>query len=311
MRMLRLASCLSFVSVVTAQQMTVTAATPLVAAAQTGSASATQSVPAGPLPPIGQCQAGVFTAGAYVLWHVENATNELWFEALQVATGSSASASASSGVHDFLLQLTAPLATPVAITGTLSLDLAVGQPVPLVYVDVGDDGWNEVVPVTAPGAEANLAVVTLGSVPLPVRVRLQNQIAGPAHSIVRLRLTVRPSNLLRIDRVVIGCSPLETLDPQPSFAGTGVDFHVSGSTANASVLVLGLQLQPIVLPSSAIFPCIVAPSADVLIPFFGITLQTFTLPLPAAVRPVNVFAQLVQLFGSDLRVTSGYCVQAN
>ena len=303
MNTLRIVVCASIGCVATAQQLTVAAATPLTVSAQNAGTTTSNSIPAGPLASVGWINAsspGGGLAQANVVWQVEATPISLSFDTWQMATvlpQATAPASASAGPHEYLLHLTSPSPMSMLISAHRWFDLFPASPLPQLQVDVLDDGVPEfVLTSTQTGPSWPIAVVTTGPLPVPIRVRLASlATAGGTGGNASLRLTATPNNGLDISRVVIGCSPSNALECHPSFVGTGVDFWASSSPFYPSVLVLGLGPQPVVFPTVLGVPCILGPSPDLLVLVTPSTTMPFTLPLPPAVRPVTVYAQVVQL----------------
>lgn len=314
MSMLRLVVCLSIASVTCAQQLTIDAATPLVVSAQNAGTTSTQTLPAGPLPALGQLVASATAAQAHTGWQVQATPVALSFDLWQmaaVAPQATPPASASAGPHEYLLHLSSASAMNMLVSGHQWFDLLPGSPFPLVQVDVFDDGTIEfVLTSTQTGPDWGIAVVPVGPQPVPIRVRAANQggltgVGGSTH----LHLSVTPNNLLDITTVASSCAT-NFLQCHPSFVGTGVDFWVGGAGSGPPVvLVLGLGLQPTVLPAHLGVPCLLVPSPDVLVLATSANALPFTLPLPPPVRPVTVYAQVVMV-ASQLLVTDAFRVSA-
>lgn len=314
MNCIRVFACLSFTAVATAQTLTIDAATPLITSAHSGTTRVRQSVPAGPLATMGQLNPTAGSAVAITSWWVEVTPVAMSFALWQMAAvppGSATPARAAAGTHDFLLHLSHPTPISMLISANQWFEVLPGAPQPLVQVDVLDDGVAEFVFTTIPhGAALPIAVVTVGPTPVPIRVRAQNAVtAVGAGAASHLRILATPNNQLDIVRVVTGCSPANHLACLPSFVATGVDFWVGSAGFYPSLLVLGLSSQPIMLPALGSTPCILGPSPDTVL-FVPPTVGRYTLPLPAAVRPVDVFAQVVQLYGPTLAVTDAFRVNA-
>ena len=87
--------------------------------------------------------------------------------------------------------------------------------------------------------------------------------------------------------------------------------HLRGWSKDPVVAVLGLGTQPTLLPPSPLspVPCLLLPSPDLvlLMPPSG-----FDLPIPPAVRPLNLYVQGVELglATSQLSTLQGFLVQA-
>ena len=315
MNIIHVAASAAIACIATAQQLTITAATPLVVSAQNAGSTTSQTLPAGPLAPLGHINASASggAAGAHATWDVGTTpvalSVRLWHMAV-VAPQATAPASASAGPHEYLLHLSSPSPRNMLVRGHRWFDLLPGSPLPLVEVDVLDDGSSEfVVTSTATGPNLPIAAVSVGPLPIAIRVRVANvaSMAGTLGSSF-LHLEATPNNDLDITQVVIGCSTA-SLQCHPSFVGTGVDFWFNNLSVIPCVLVLGLGLQPVVLPAYFGVPCILAPTPDFVVLAGTSSTLPFTLPLPPAVRPVTVYGQVVHL-SSPLLVTDGFRIGA-
>ena len=145
----------------------------------------------------------------------------------------------------------------------------------------------------------------LGPTPLPIRLRAALVQVGIGVVDLSLRVAVAPATAI-VNPTHAGCAPA-ALFAYPVFEGSGVGFSVL--TVDPIVLVLGLGVQPLLVPSPFPGPCLLLPSPDLLVPI--IVPQTFwSLPLPAAVRPVTVWAQGVLVTAAGLGTTDGFSILA-
>jgi len=62
-----------------------------------------------------------------------------------------------------------------------------------------------------------------------------------------------------------------------------------------AVLVLGLAMEPVLLPGSASLPCVLVPRLDVLSLLLPQQSFAFHLALPPSVRPLDLHAQVVAI----------------
>ncbi len=283
---------------------TLTTTTPVVAIASSSvlGASAQQSVPAN-------------TAGLQNLLVGSGGANAAssWFESVfptevqvswlqQVGVQEPAPSFAGAG-GELLFHLAAPVSTPVLVECSRLLGMTPGALAPACSIDIGDDGVVEMTGLTSASISA---LVVLGPQPLPIRLRSVVTQIGPGEVDLELRLRVVPQNSLVISPVGAGCDGTTALLAAPSFVGTGVRFQTV--TQDPVVLVLGLGVQPTVLPAPFPLPCLLLPSPDLLV--LLMPGQDLTLPLPAAVRPVTLWAQGVALTAAALATTNGFWLWA-
>lgn len=296
-----------FATVLHAQQVYVgaDAAAPMVVTASLPGSVFSASQPAGPLPIFGglQSQTPGFESSAGVNWSFWASTQSAFFSLdASVVTSPLVGAVATSGEHDVLVYFSAttPLAAKFVLSATVSAPA--GNPTPLVRVDVYDDGITEM----TEGFPTGSVPLTLGTVPVAVRVRALAE-AQPG-AVVNVHVDVRlvPQNDLHIATLVEGCST-DYLTATPSFLGTGVDFGVLSAQV-PHVLVLGLNAAPVVLPPIGGLPCLLLPQPDALILFTYLS-QSQHLAIPAAARPLQLFAQAAG-FANGIELTNGILVTA-
>jgi hypothetical protein len=285
---------------VNAQEVFVTmrAATQL-SVATTATPISTQQLPPGPLTPTGQLSIPGTNSARSAWLNVSGsaAAKAVWSHQLH--------GSAQAGQHDVVVEFTAtaPVTIGFAIEHLLAAD--VGTTVPLVAVDIGDDGSYEIYQGSA--FAQNFGNYTLTTQPLPVRIRFAGSTAGGS---MQSQITLRalPQNNVLVLPYGTGCLG-GTMDVQPSFQGTGVVALAYSPPINVpSVLVLGLAPQPVVLPPLWGFPCLLLPRPDVLLPFF--TVSEIQLALPAAVRPIDVWMQRAGLMNGQVFTAESFVVRA-
>ena len=222
-------------------------------------------------------------------------------------SGQPAFAAASMDLR-FDISATAP--TNVQVELVVQFIGSPGAPLPTVTIDVGDDGSVEHQGV---GPGLPLPFVSAGPVAFPVRVKTATQLAGSGHSTLSLDLTVRPAQPPLVTPQVSGCADDKVggnLVAVPDFDG-GLVFAIAPAPWFTPVLVLGLGVQPILLPS-VLSPCLLLPSTDILLPFpFAPSgYPSLDLELPAAVRPVTFWAQAVIVDPIGLFPTDAFRVDA-
>lgn len=308
-------ACLAAASAATAQQLTLETKSPQIAVVTVGSTVARRQEPPALLEPLGFVRAFVGPTFANITWNVgvtvEAALSCEITQMVSVSPLVLQPASAAVKVNDYLLRLDAPSGMAVQILAYQAFDVSPGAQQPLVKVDVFDDGQPEAVATTAlSGPVQPLAVVTVGSQPLPIRISMSSLATAPgSHAGSLLRIEVAPFNQLAIDRVALGCGPMNDLLCVPWWTGNGVAFFADGALM-PSVLALGLAPQPVLLPSFGAETCLLVPRPDAVLPLVGLGMPS-TLALPAAVRPVTVYAQVVRFAQGSLRVTDAFRIIAN
>jgi hypothetical protein len=314
-RPLRLAAALALAASLPAQAVTMTWSAPALPTASTLVAGSAQTqngvVPVGGVPStVASTQTqGAESATAQNTAFVAQGPFECLLtvdHVLQVAAPGPGPTTAGAS-SDFLLQLTAIASEPVAINVGSSLLATAGAAAPNLRVDLDDDGTFEFVS-GPPGPGASFAR-TLGPVPLLVRVRAESSLALTGTLQARLAVSVVATHATQIDVVMVGCSVPYHLYAVRTFGG-GMELGTFGpAPVDPILLVLGLGVQPFLLPSSAPTPCVLVPTPDIilLLPGNG----SLPLPLPPAVRPVTFWTQGVPLMPSGFEATGVYRVQAN
>ena len=216
----------------------------------------------------------------------------------------------AAATADLRLDLVATLPTSVRITVDVMFDGTPGAPLPSLTVDIGNNGTieHQGIGTFAPGT-----TWAIGTAALPVRVQISSQLAIAGNSNLYVIVSVLPGHPTTVSRQVSGCGPAATphLAVVPGFDAS-VTFTV-GPLPWTPVLVLGLGMQPVLLPpSGALSPCLLLPSADILVAMVPgpIGYPQTTLPLPPAVRPVTFWAQTVLVAPQGLYLTDAYRVDA-
>ncbi|HEX6812729.1 MAG TPA: hypothetical protein VF384_13970 [Planctomycetota bacterium] len=227
-------------------------------------------------------------------------TQVAWQQFAHVLEGGPSFAVATGQI---LVDLAATSATPVTIELSRVLTAGAGTVVPACSIDVGDDGAIEMTVGTT--AVVSISSITLDVQPLRIRMRSHVSQTGQGMVDLELRMRVFPNNSLAISPVGLGCAGAGLLVAVPAFAGTGVQF--TSMLFDPVVLVLGIDVQPLTAP---LFPaaCPLLPRPDALVPVFAG--QPFTLALPAAVRPVTLWAQGVTVLPGQLLPTRGFWLHA-
>lgn len=201
------------------------------------------------------------------------------------------------------MTLSAPFVAAAQIEITNEISGPSWALIPVTRVDVGNDGSEEFSEQLVGGGTA--IPVTFGPVPLVVRCTLGAQLSGSGNLLGTLRLRIVPRDTF-VAQWVSGCGGID-LQTAPRFDG-GLESVYVPSLVEPGVLVFGLASQPLSLGSIGGFPCFLLPRPDVVVLAAPFTSQV--LPIPAAVRPLNVFVQAVAFSYGSLAVSPGKVVFA-
>ncbi|MFT4843033.1 MAG: hypothetical protein ACI8UD_001860 [Planctomycetota bacterium] len=286
-----------FASAAVAQSASISLQTAAVAQVTVNGQAQTATLPAGPVGLSGglsQSSGGSFINAT---WDTYVEPTGVYFDiAAHAYVDAVAGTSAQTSGMDFIYELSNP--TPVAIELRLRrMGVMAGAS---LLVDVSNDGSAELTNSSASG-DVVLAL-TIGPVPLPIRVLYNVSQAGLGGHDSYLTIVAQPTAGIYSTQLVQGCDISHHQDMQPRFDG-GIWLRVVGPLQNTkpSVMVLGTSLQPIVLPAAASFPCLLVPSPDLLL-FPGS--QAVNLQIPAAARPYRFYVQGVVLRPNVLHTTN-------
>lgn len=182
-----------------------------------------------------------------------------------------------------------------------------GGPAPLVEFDVDDDGTID----SVGGAYVAAPVALVPGQPKTIRIRMQTSVAGSGGRIQTAQVTVLPDSAPTVDWMLGGCSDLHYLSPRPMFGGD-LDLGPYANVLEPMVVVIGLGLQPVVLPAAVPPPlCILVPAPDILVPVLNVVPPPVVpLSLPPSVRPVTFWLQAVGVSAIGLPVTDAFRVDA-
>ncbi len=315
----KLASVLFLLGSLAAQSVgvAVSALTPLTLQAADGTNSVLANRPAGPLAPFDGFDASLpgNAGGASLTWtYLGNASTSGSFARIEHSLSAVASGpafTAHAGPHEFLLEFTAATSVAALLTITNHQQVSGGATAPSILLDYDNDGVIDVVdpPTQAPTVLAR----TFGPQPLRVRVIVDAAASGSSVAVTNaLEFALTPDNGLTITEMVSECrgvTPTPAPVAAPIFPGTGIQLTPQGYGGELALVVLGLSPQPLVLGAFAGLPCILLPSPDlILLPSAA---NPASLPLPAAVRPVTLYAQGVTLLPSGLVVSDGFAIDAH
>lgn len=261
--------------------------------------------PAGVLPPFGPFLLSPFGGMSTINWTTTGDASTGTTIVLSHSLFASNAAHFANGTFTIEYVASATVTALLTVSG-LPTGTA-GAAIPGASVDVGADGSIEIPFALALQGQVTFPLVLTAGVPMRVAIAMNSALAGPVGSLGgEVTITLGPDRDLGILRNAIGCeSPSTPFFARPSFADRGLDLgYPSGAPL---FFVLGLAMQPIVLPSVAATPCLLVPRPDIV--FFSPTgLQHVA--LPAAVRPVDFFAQGVAWNGIALFPTDGYWITA-
>lgn len=272
--------------------VSIAAFTPLTSQVATAATTVTQVQPIGPLPAIGGNSASLPAAGtASTLWYgyATDSAASFRLDSIVETTGTPG-AQGRTGPDEFLVtfQGLQPPAIPVRWSIAMTMYDASSGALPMAAsIDLGNDGtfdWQaSFVPLA--GAIADLVVQ-----PLVFRVRVDNAQLSGAHAMLRIEASVVPDRGISLFRIPAACgfptySYFAETPFQPSLADVGL---INLGPWVTSFHVVGLSAQPQLLPMSS--ACLLLPNPDLVL-----RTGSLFLAIPAAVRPVNLFTQMVWL----------------
>lgn len=288
----------------------VSAVTPLNVRASVGTQTATQTLPVGALPLQGdlfaqQFALGFGTARMEIDWSTVTYTapGAVVFRVTNTATLDANVASlAETDPAELLLTIAAPSPMTVDVEIGRLLEGTPGTAIPLQEVDIGADGSAE---MNASMPSVVRSTVAIGPQPLTVLVRTRMSEATNGSVSATIYVAVTPNNDISIVPAMPGCSS-GFLDVWTSFTDRGIVLLNNSAFGEPEIGVLGLGLQPVVLPGGP--SCLLLPSPDLLmfLPYY----QPVEVGLPASVRPVTFWVQGV-VFGGPLGTTNAFRVWAS
>lgn len=303
--------CVSFGGSLLAQTVaaSLTALTPLQCTVVQGAATSQQTLPVGPLSALGQVAASLGNPGnlasATFGWAASSSASES-LVSLTFANQLDGAGSTSVDPGEILITFTgnSPTAFPVRYVADFAV-LDGGGSSPWVRVDRDNDGT---IDWTMGGGVFAGSIADLSAQPLQLRVLFSELRSQPGAQILRLNLRVVPDNGVVVTPILADCSDgLMTYTVRPVFDTSLVDVEMRSS--NIEWHVLGLGVQPTLLPPALTLtslPCLLVPSPDSVL-----RTGTLYLRIPAAVRPITLYSQLLMLRpGYGFRVSDGYIVTA-
>jgi len=293
--------------------LTLSALTPLQAVITDGAVSNTAMCPVGQLPSywgFGASLPGTSLAQAAVNWHHYHWNNGavVRLEHVLWNPGAVPTVTASTGPHEFLVELTATAPVSADIRITRIDELAPGVGAPTVQLDYDNDGTIDVASVST--AQPLQLIRPYGPQSFQVRVIVATSLSGAEYAGTRLWLVATPHNDLTITEVVATCRPLQPSPPpfvQPSFLGRGITLTLGYYPNDLPLVVVGFSPQPALLGSQGVLPCLLLPAPQIVL--FEPT-GILEVPLPASLRPLTFYAQGVIWTNGELVTTEGYAVVA-
>ncbi|MFK7739890.1 MAG: hypothetical protein AB8H80_06165 [Planctomycetota bacterium] len=305
------ASALCLIGFASAQQVSISLScpTPLTASlTNPPTAGNTFQVPAGLIPangyyPIGSLLPGA-SSGDFLTWSTSTNQDEASFIFDQRSGGGPV----TFGPNEILVEIQSSSPT----NATLRLE-SFGVSGPGIStnsysIDFRDDGSIEVDETLQTLNSAEFSVA-LSQQPLPIRIRATTA-ALASYVQTSLGIFVRPDNGVDIEAAAAGCNSTSfDLNCAQQFGGADVRFDMDPGIVNLgipNVLVLSLGVDPILLPgTNQGLPCLLLPSPEAVL-----TTSSYDLQIPAAVRPIRVWAQSVYLRQGALRTTTAYRLTA-
>lgn len=288
------------------------AARPSAANASAGGQAINQMLPAGPLAGNGGLQAsasaGGESANANVAWQTEVLDGFARFEMIQDLQSVGGATTGAAVDFEVVLQITNSVPIQVRMALAHSLQATVGTPVPLLRVDVGDDGIVDLYENSS--SELNLSIA-IGPQPLAVRITMATSVAGVfSNAYHRCAVGLWPQAQVQVSEVMLPCD-IWGLSVSPTFLGDiALDASSGGWIAQPTIVVLGFGAQVVAIPPAlSVSPlCLLLPTPD------SVQFQTSSAPLrlsiPAALRPLTLFAQAVMLTPAGIATTNGHRVHA-
>ena len=308
----RLLATLSLACAVQAQSISATAATQLGVSLSFGGVANNSTAPVGPLP-TGPTSLNATagnppgpTADATLAYSLAAGPSLLMFQLeqrLQVEAAPMDTVSVDAA--EILLGFQSPTFSTMTLFCELQVGVTAGTPAPRIEVDVGDDGT---IDFTNPATSFQIGLA-LGGATLPVRVRFDAQVTGQGtiNSLLQVGALPTGTGTVQLGSTCGGHSAT----PYPQFDGNVfLSVPPQQLSLDPVVLVLGLSTSPTLLgPGPGPIPCLLVPSPDAAL-FVPPNSFGLLLTIPAAARPVDVFAQTVTLIGPALLTGHSWWLQA-
>ncbi|MCB9879211.1 MAG: hypothetical protein H6835_16570 [Planctomycetes bacterium] len=299
-----------------AQTVTLAVAQASTVTAQLGGAQQVVPVPAGSLPSAGVVNASTSVGNGYVAadlsWslYADDHAMEVRLMANCGISGAGATAAhASVAPTELLVTITNPTPMPLSFQLSRLVSGPAGDAIPLTRIDVLDDGFDELTENSPDTIVPFYAVA--GPSPLVIRCTLGADATVDGSLFANLFLSIRPGDTLT-SVVQSGCAG-DGFVTLPRFDGN-LDYEARPGFDGTSVAVFGLTTQPLFLGAQVAYPggplqaCLLVPRPDLLV--FLPTLDTHTLVVPPAARPIELYVQAVRFGGPVLATSSAFQLTA-
>ena len=306
-----LAACLAAPIHAQTPSVAVTLLTHCTTSATISGISTSQMMPAGGPQAYGvlvsTLQAGSNLASASTAWSAFAQADRVLFQlsaGLQVTTP--LPSTVTFGTNEYLIEFHSDAPAPARLDIRLDRSGTAGVALPLLHIDYGNDGTIDVFNVPSWGISQVLS--QWGVQPVVMRIITTGSLSSIGTTWYDLLVQVVPDNDLTVTRSVLGCSPQSAQFAMlHSFVDRGLLLLRPGvSVYSPVVAVFGLGVQPQLLPPTAVGPCLLLPSPDVVV--WLPTWANVHVALPSTVRPFTFWVQAVAVEPTGLELTDGYRV---
>ena len=265
------------------------------------------SLPVGPLPASGSVGVSLPAPRTVAFdWLASSSVTGAELRLLMFTGADPSGSYGELGQSELLVTFSANVAAPWRLEGELWPTLTPSLGGLLFSVDIGNDGTIDWTPTTfGPIGAFGADLVTQ---PLVVRIIYHGATSALAGGSARLDLRVVPGDLSAVP-MPTNCYNGNPYQVDPLFS-PNAGFRLSTAWGDyATWQVLGFALQPTPLPitlTGTPVPCTLWPTTD-----WVIRTPTLFLQVPAAVRPLTIYAQSLHLFAGDLRPSDTFVITAN
>ena len=238
---------------------------------------------------------------AGVSWGVGVGPSEAVFDLRLFASLQGATA-AQVGLGEVIVTFTGVGAPTLPVRYSADFGMTTGAS-SLVLADIGNNGtfdWQGGTGIPLAGTVGDLVAQ-----PLQIRFQFNFSSFDQGTAATNLTLRVVPDYGIHILPIAANCGLSNRFAVRPLF-DPALGEIVTQSDFSAWH-VIGFQAQPTLLPPSLTMtgaPCLVVPSPDLVL-----RTGSWFLPIPAAVRPITLHAQLIDVVGG-VRVSDAYLVSA-
>lgn len=279
---------------------TATVAIPTTASASSAGTTQTSTMAAGPL--ISPVWLSAYQYPAITLFTqglaVSDSAVELECTMLASLDGSLGPAVGSASCGPSIVDLQLSTSSPISVV--LEVDFLnqsdPGAPTPGFTIDIGNDGFLE--HTNGQWSSPASQFLLLDTQPTTLRVTSWAAVSSQGTARARATLRVKPSHTVVSPPLVGTCGA--TINVLPTFTATGIDVFAVAS-GGPTVVIFGFAPQPVLLPGQ---PCLLYPQLDVVIP--APSVGPLSIPLPATVRPFQVWVQAVGISPMGLGSSSAH-----